>query len=224
MRSFLKYGFHSNSTNTSGHKEPPVGQHSSQALKSHAVSQPRQTKDATSVGNDRKEMVVEKRLPVPSATSRVQTKANGPQPHSTNSGSSSVVGVYSSSSDPVHVPSLHSRPAANVGAIRREVGVVGPRRQSSENSAKPSSSQSTSLLNTQSGRDGHSRESARPFNAISKSDQSSQHMTPESAIPGLPAGRSFSSIAYGGRPHQVMGHQKGKIGILSICLQTRLST
>ncbi|KAI3455608.1 hypothetical protein Pfo_012271 [Paulownia fortunei] len=198
----------SNSTETSGHQEPLVGQHSSQALNSPADSQPRQIKDTTSGGNDRKEMLGEKLLPIPSATSRVQTKANGPQPHSTNSSSSSVVGVYSSSSDPVHVPSLHSRPAANVGAIRREVGVVGPRRQSSENSAKPSSSQSTSLPNTQSGRDGHSRESVRTFNAISKNDHSSQNMAPESAIPSLPVSRSFSSNQYGNRPHQLTGHQK----------------
>lgn len=198
----------SDSPSGSGLQEPAVGQHSSQAVKSNAVSHPRQTKDAASVGNDRKEMVSEKRFPVLSSTSRVQTKSNVTQPQSTNSSSSSVVGVYSSSSDPVHVPSLHSRPAANVGAIRREVGVVGPRRQSSENSPKPSSSQGTSLPNTQSGRDGQSRESARSFNAISKNDHSSQNVAPDSSIPGLPSSRSFSSNAYGSRPHQLMGHQK----------------
>ncbi|KAL1531043.1 GBF-interacting protein 1-like isoform X3 [Salvia divinorum] len=160
------------------------------------------------VGNGRKEMVGEKRLPVPSATSRVQTKANAPQLQSTNSSSSSVVGVYSSSSDPVHVPSLHSRPAANVGAIRREVGVVGSRRQSSENSPNPSSSQVTSLPNAHSARDGQSRESARSFNATSKNDHSNQNVAPDSAIAGPPAGRSFSSNTYGSRPHQLMGHQK----------------
>ncbi|KAH6790083.1 hypothetical protein C2S51_005089 [Perilla frutescens var. frutescens] len=198
----------SDSPSGSGHQEPALGHHSSQAIKSNADSQPRQSKDVASVGNDRKEMVGEKRFPVASPTSRVQTKANVTQPQSTNSSSSSVVGVYSSSSDPVHVPSLHSRPAANVGAIRREVGVVGPRRQSSENSPKPSSSQGTSLPNTQSGRDGQSRELARSLHAISKNDHSSQNMAPDSAVPGLPSGRSFSSNAYGGRPHQLMGHQK----------------
>ncbi|KAL0354490.1 UNVERIFIED_CONTAM: GBF-interacting protein 1 [Sesamum radiatum] len=198
----------SKSTETAAHQKPPVGQHSSEALNSPTDSQPRRTKDATSGGNDRKEMLGEKRVQIPSATSRVQTKANSAPPHSANSSTSSVLGVYSSSSDPVHVPSPHSRPAANVGAIRREVGVVGPRRQSSENSAKPSASQSTSLPNTQSGRDGHSRESTRPFNAIPKSDQSNQNMAPESAITGVPAGRSFSSNQYGSRSHQLMGHQK----------------
>ncbi|KAK6148738.1 hypothetical protein DH2020_016263 [Rehmannia glutinosa] len=198
----------SNPTETSGHQEPPVGQRSSRAFNNPADSQPRQTKVTTSGGNDRREIIGEKPLPNPSATSRVQTKANGPQPYSTSSSSSSVVGVYSSNSDPVHVPSLHSRPAANIGAIRREVGVVGPRRQSSENSSKPSSSQNTPLPNTQSGRDSHSRESARPVNTISKSDQPSQNMAPESAAPGLPGSKSFSSNQYGSRPHQPMGHQK----------------
>lgn len=192
----------------SGLQEPAVGQRSSQALKSNADSQQRQTKDAAAVGNERKEMVSEKRFPVPNSTSRLQTKANVSQPQSTNSFSSSVVGVYSSSSDPVHVPSLHSRPAANVGAIRREVGVVGPRRQSSENSPKPSSSQGTSLPNAQSGRDGQSRESARSFNGISRNDHSTQNVAPDSSVPGLPVSRTFSSNAYGSRPHQLIGHQK----------------
>lgn len=191
-------------TNTARHQEPPVVQQSSQPLKSHVESQPKLTKDSAAVGSGRKEMVGEKRLPSSSAPSRTQTKANGPQPNSTNSSNSSVVGLYSSSSDPVHVPSPNSRPAANVGAIRREVGVVGSRRQSSENSAKSSSTQSTSLSNTQSGRDGHSRESARP-----KTDQMKQNTTSESAVPGPAVSRSFSNNAYGSRSHQPMGHQKG---------------
>lgn len=216
MKSFLRFGFHSASTNTARHQELPVDQHSSRSLKSHVDSQPKLTKDSKPVGNDRKEMVGEKRLLVSSATSRTQTKANGPQPHSTNSSSSSVVGLYSSSSDPVHVPSPNSRPAANVGAIRREVGVVGSRRQSSENTAKSSSPQSSSLSTTQSGRDGHSRDSARQFNATPKSDQIKQNTTTESAVTGPSANRSFSSNAYGSRPHQPMGHQKGMMSILSV--------
>ncbi|XP_028553033.1 uncharacterized protein LOC110110515 isoform X2 [Dendrobium catenatum] len=44
----------------------------------------------------------------------------------------SVIGVYSSSSDPVHVPSVASRSAGSVGAIRREVGAVGVKKQSSD--------------------------------------------------------------------------------------------
>ncbi|XP_078444316.1 dentin sialophosphoprotein, putative (DUF1296) isoform X2 [Wolffia australiana] len=45
---------------------------------------------------------------------------------------SSSSGVYASSSDPVHVPSPDSRSAGIVGAIRREVGVVGGRRHLSD--------------------------------------------------------------------------------------------
>ncbi|KAL7087482.1 hypothetical protein ACP275_13G070300 [Erythranthe tilingii] len=150
-------------------------------------------------------MTRKKYLRSTNVNSRSHKKANGPQPHSTNSSTSSVVGVYSSSSDPVHVPA--ARPAASVGAIRREVGVVGPRRQSLDNSAKPSS-QNISLPNTQSGRESHSRDSARPVSALPKGDQSVQDVAPESAMPGLPANRSFSSNQYGSRQHQLMGHQK----------------
>ncbi|KAL3632956.1 hypothetical protein CASFOL_025940 [Castilleja foliolosa] len=199
----------SNSTEPSGHQDPPVGRQSSRSPNNPTDAQPKQTKVTSSGGNERKEIFGEKPLPISSATSRVQAKANGPQPNATSSSSSSVVGVYSSNSDPVHVPSPHSRPAANIGAIRREVGVVGPRRQSSENSAKPLLSQSTTPLpnTTQSGRDGQPLESNRPVNAISKSDQSSQNTTSEPKQ-GPPASKSFSSNQYGSRPHQPMGHQK----------------
>ncbi|KAL7100182.1 hypothetical protein ACP275_09G131800 [Erythranthe tilingii] len=192
-------------TGISEHQEPPAGQRSSQALNRPADLQAPQIKIAKQSGNDKKEMPSEKRLPSTNVNSRSHKKANGPQPHSTNSSTSSVVGVYSSSSDPVHVPA--ARPAASVGAIRREVGVVGPRRQSSDNSAKPSS-QNISLPNTQSGRESHSRDSARPLSALPKSDQSVQDVVPESAMPGLPTNRSFSSNQYGSRQHQLMGHQK----------------
>lgn len=95
----------------------------------------------------------EKRPSIPTAASRVQTKANDPRPNSTNSSNSSIVGVYSSLLDPVHVPSRHSRPTPNTGAIRRDVGVVGSRRESSENYSKHSSSQSNSILSSQSGQE-----------------------------------------------------------------------
>ncbi|GER53578.1 hypothetical protein STAS_31112 [Striga asiatica] len=195
----------SSSTETSGHQEPSVGQHSSRALNNPTVTQPKQAKVTASGVNGGNEILGEKHLLAPSATSRV-TKANGSQPYSAGSSSSSAVGVYSSNSDPVHVPSPHSRPATNIGAIRREVGVVGPRRQLSENSAKPSVSQSTPLPNTHSGRDVQQRESAKPFNAISKSEHANQKISPESAVP---VSKSFSSNhQYVSRHHQPMGHQK----------------
>ncbi|CAA0814589.1 Kinase-related protein of unknown function (DUF1296 [Striga hermonthica] len=195
----------SSSTETSGHQEPTVGQHSSRALNSSALTQPKQAKVTASGVNGGNEILGEKHLLAPSATSRV-TKANGSQPYSAGSSSSSAVGVYSSNSDPVHVPSPHSKPATNIGAIRREVGVVGTRRQSSENSAKPSVSQSTPLSNTHSARDGQQLESAKPFNAISQSEHANHKIAPESAVP---VSKSFSSNhQYGSRPHQPMGHQK----------------
>lgn len=51
--------------------------------------------------------------------------------NSSSASTNSVIGVYSTS-DPVHVPSPASRSAITVGAIRREVGAVGVRKQSSD--------------------------------------------------------------------------------------------
>ncbi|KAK9066165.1 hypothetical protein SSX86_013486 [Deinandra increscens subsp. villosa] len=120
------------------------------------------------------------------------------KPHdSVTSPNSSVVGVYSSSSDPVHIPSLVSRPAANVGAIKREIGPVGVRRHAtSENPAKLGSVQATSVSN--------SKDHFRSFPSTSKTDQHSQSNVVES----VPSGRSFNN-QYSSRPHQqLVTHQK----------------
>nr|XP_043617550.1 uncharacterized protein LOC122589328 isoform X2 [Erigeron canadensis] len=123
------------------------------------------------------------------------TKTHESQQSAVTSPNSSVVGVYSSSSDPVHIPSLASRPAANVGAIKREVGAVGVRRHTSDNSIKLSSMQGSSVSNS-------SKEQFRSFAAISKSDQPSLSNVSE------PAGRSLNNF-YSSRPHQQPGtHQK----------------
>ncbi|RVW52048.1 hypothetical protein CK203_079589 [Vitis vinifera] len=118
--------------------------------------------------------------------------------------------VYSSSSDPVHVPSPDSRSSAIVGAIKREVGVVGVRRQSTENSVKHSSAPSSSLPSSLLGRENSpSTEPFRPFNAIPKSDQPRQTTVPDHVIPSMPVNRSFLGNQYGSRPHQQpVGHQK----------------
>uniref|UniRef100_A0A5B7APQ9 GBF-interacting protein 1 N-terminal domain-containing protein n=1 Tax=Davidia involucrata TaxID=16924 RepID=A0A5B7APQ9_DAVIN len=133
------------SAGTSSNQKPSGGHYSSQGLDGPTDSHPRQARDANSGGTVKKESLVERRAPVPNTVSRVHVvKPNDSQPHSaTLASNNSVVGVYSSSSDPVHVPSLDSRSAATVGAIKREVGVVGVRRQSSENSVQPSSAQSS---------------------------------------------------------------------------------
>ncbi|CAA6664685.1 unnamed protein product [Spirodela intermedia] len=60
--------------------------------------------------------------------------------------SSSSSGVYASSSDPVHVPSPDSRSAGTVGAIRREVGVVGASQINME--WRPKSSQKSRIVDT----------------------------------------------------------------------------
>ncbi|KAF5793422.1 putative GBF-interacting protein [Helianthus annuus] len=120
------------------------------------------------------------------------------KPHdSVTSPNSSVIGVYSSSSDPVHIPSLASRPAANVGAIKREIGPVGVRRHAtSENPTKLGSVQATSVSN--------SKDHFRSFPATSKTDQHSQSNVVES----VPSGRSFNN-QYGSRPHQqLVTHHK----------------
>lgn len=145
-------------------------------------------------------------------------KPNGSRPHSVTSSNNSVIGVYSSFSDPVHVPSLDSRPAAKVGAIKREVGVVGARRQSTETFAKSSSSQSRSSSNSQTEQvrqdGGNSKGSLRPLSSNSRSDQSAVSDSPKS---GLPMSRSLSGNQHINRPHQSAGHQKGRRFIL-ICI------
>ncbi|KAK9923712.1 hypothetical protein M0R45_032114 [Rubus argutus] len=189
-------------TGSSSSQKPSNRQNSLQALNGQTDSRIR-TSDANSTGSIRKETLVEKRVSLPNSASRVQAgKPNNSQPHSASS--TSVIGVYSSSTDPVHVPSPDSRPSASVGAIKREVGVVGVRKQSSDpsKSSVPSSSFSNSLL----GKEG-STESYRSFTGISKTDQLSQ--TSESVMPIIPVNRSFISNQHNVRPHQQpVGHQK----------------
>ncbi|KAM5579508.1 hypothetical protein ABKV19_009337 [Rosa sericea] len=194
--------FEKGQTGNSSSQKPSNRQHASQALNGQTDSRIR-TNVANSTGTIRKETLVEKRVALPNSVSRVQAgKPNNSQPHSASS--TSVIGVYSSSTDPVHVPSPDSRPSASVGAIKREVGVVGVRKQSSDNSksAVPSSSFSNSLLGKED-----SAESFRSFTGISKPDQLSQ--TSESVMPSMPVSRSFVSNQHNVRAHQQpVGHQK----------------
>ncbi|GAV84946.1 DUF1296 domain-containing protein [Cephalotus follicularis] len=195
---------------TSGSQKTAIGRSPFQASNGPNDPQPRYVRDASSGGTARKEAVEEKRLTVLNAVSRAQAvKPNNSQTHPTMLASNSVVGVYSSSTDPVHVPSPDSRSSAAVGAIKREVGVVGVRRQSSENAMKsaPNSSVSNSLLVRDS-----SSESFRSFHPVSKSDQQGQATGTESALPSISVSKSFLSNQYGSRPHQqVVGHQKAPL-------------
>ncbi|MED6210764.1 hypothetical protein PIB30_067183 [Stylosanthes scabra] len=112
----------------------------------------RYSKDAIPNASDRK-FIPEKEGATSNVAAQGQpTKPNNHQNSATVASTSPAIGVYSSSTDPVHVPSPDSRSSGVVGAIRREVGVVGGRRQASDNSVKQSSAPN-SLANTLTGKD-----------------------------------------------------------------------
>uniref|UniRef100_A0A1J3I8R8 GBF-interacting protein 1 N-terminal domain-containing protein n=1 Tax=Noccaea caerulescens TaxID=107243 RepID=A0A1J3I8R8_NOCCA len=118
--------------------------------------------------------------------------------------SNSVLGVYSSSADPVHVPSPDSRSSA-VGTIRREVRGVGFGGKPSENVAKDSPA-AGSLVESAITRD--VPKAYRPFSPVSKIDQGSQTNARESAMPNH---RSLSNSRYQHvkTQHQAGGHPRG---------------
>nr|XP_029123791.1 uncharacterized protein LOC105056461 isoform X3 [Elaeis guineensis] len=121
----------------------------------------------------------------------------------------SVIGMSSSSSDPVHVPSPDSRSAGTVGAIRREVGVVGVRRQSSDRpvikSSFLNSSASVSLLKDNASSTAFSGSSV----PTSKSNQFTQSSSLEPIMPSMSITRSISSGQSNGKLHHLpAGHQK----------------
>ncbi|XWS16186.1 hypothetical protein CRYUN_Cryun34aG0063400 [Craigia yunnanensis] len=198
------------STAIPSNQRPFSSRSSSQTSYAPSSSHPRHPRNGNSSGIDRKEISEEKRTFIPNAVSRSQAvKPNNSQAHSAaQSSSSSVIGVYSSSKDPVHVPSPDTRSSGAVGAIKREVGVVGVRRQLSENAFKNSFGKSGSLSNSLIGRD-TSSEAFRPFPTISRADQLSHTSATESVMPGISGSRSFVSNQYGTRQHQqVSGHKK----------------
>ncbi|KAF5751244.1 hypothetical protein HS088_TW02G00254 [Tripterygium wilfordii] len=174
------------------------GKNSSEASDGSNGPQPRHAQHANSNVSDGK-LLMEKqavvKIPV-SRSSQVMKLSNSKQHSATLA-----------STDPVHVPSQDSRAAAAVGAIKREIGVVGGRRQSN-GSVKDVSAPSSSFTNSLSVRE-NSSETLQPFHAISKSGQLSQSSVGETVMPSIPMSRSFSNNQYGGRPHQqVVGHQK----------------
>lgn len=197
------------STGSSNSEKPYATKNSSQGLNVPSESHLRIVQDADSTGLIRKEVSEEKRVTFSSVASRVQAgRANNARSQSaTAASSSSAIGVYSSSTDPVHVPSPDSRSSGSVGAIKREVGVVGVRRQSSDNSKSsvPSSSFSNSLLGGQG-----SAESLQSFTTIPKNDQVSQ--ASESIMPSMSVSKPLISSHYSTRQQhqQLVGHQKGK--------------
>lgn len=168
----------------------------------HGVAQ-----DANSLGISRKE-IEEKQFTVSNAVSQLGNQNPSRPSSATTASNSSAVGVYSSSTDPVHVPSPDSRSSASIGAIKREVGVVGvrgqPKPSGSTKSSLPGSSFSNSHTGTQSSAE------FRSISTISKSDQLNQ--TSEPVMPIMSVNRSFLSSQNGGRLHSPpVGHPKGTL-------------
>ncbi|CAN8288034.1 unnamed protein product [Cochlearia groenlandica] len=123
--------------------------------------------------------------------------------------SNSILGVYSSMADPVHVPSPENRSSA-VGAIRREVRGLGSGRKPFENVSKDSSA-AGSLVEPANRKD--VPKAYRPCSPTSKVDQGIQVNARKSVNPNH---RSISNNRHGNRSYQYArtqqqagGHQKG---------------
>ncbi|KAE8696373.1 Detected protein of unknown function [Hibiscus syriacus] len=186
------------STGTPNNQRPLSSQSSSQTSSTPSSSHARQSRDANSGGVSRKEISEEKRSFIHNAALQSQkVKPNNFQANSgTQSSSSSIVGVYSSSADPVHVPSPDSRSSGAVGAIKREVGVVGVRRHPPKDAGKDSSGRNT-LSNSIVGRNGSS-EAFQPFPTVYRADREvrdSHRSAAESAISGSSYGTPKKSAS-----------------------------
>lgn len=157
--------------------------------------------------NMRKEHSVERQSAVTVSSSQVSTaKPSDSQSQSDGQASSSGVGVYAFASDPVHVPSPDSRSSAAIGAIRRDVGVVGGRQHPSESTSKQSFKQNISNLKSVLGSSSNT-ESFRPINSASGNDQSHSSVM-GSVILSSPGTRLVNQFS--GRSHQQpVGHHKG---------------
>lgn len=130
----------------------------------------------------------------------------------TATSSNSSVGLYSSSTDPVHVPSPNSKSSGSVGAIRREVGAVGVQRQSSEDSVTHSSVPSNSSSTILGKGNLASTRSFGQSPALSKSNQFSQTSLSQPVMSDSSTGRSFSGSQYNSKSYQLsLIHQKGII-------------
>lgn len=119
----------------------------------------------------------------------------------------SVIGIYSSSSDPVHIPSLDSRAAGTVG-------VVGVRHPPSDHSTSQSN-----VPNSSNATPG-AKDIAVPVHSdtigkappLSQNTQVIQNPGSEAQPTSVSSRRSFSPTQYSNRQHQQsVGHQKGII-------------
>ncbi|KAL1811332.1 hypothetical protein DCAR_0623383 [Daucus carota subsp. sativus] len=191
---------------TSNEQKQTVVRHLTKSSNGTTETQPRQPRVVQI--NNKKESLEDNRSAVIKPVTQIQTKSTNDSHLSATLSNNSVAGVYSSSSDPVHVPSPDSRPAANIGAIKREVGAVGVRRLSTEVSPKGSSPQSNSFPNTHLGRDGPSRDSYRSSASLSKSSHPSQAPVNDSTLKNIPVNRPSVNNQQVNRQHQSGGHQK----------------
>ncbi|KAL2926169.1 GBF-interacting protein 1 [Bienertia sinuspersici] len=159
------------------------------------------------INSDNRNGNFEKKSAAMSSESQVITmKPNNSHSQAVSTMYSNAIGVYASASDPVHVPSPDTRSSAAIGAIRREVGVVGSRRQSSDSSSKQSLQQNNSNINSVLG-SSSTAESLRQINGVSRNEQ--PHGTVSETVVVSSTG-SRSSTHFSSRLHQQsVGHQKG---------------
>ncbi|XP_010542407.1 PREDICTED: uncharacterized protein LOC104815628 isoform X3 [Tarenaya hassleriana] len=151
---------------------------------------------------------------LPGASKKEHSKEKQTAQDATLPSSNSVVGVYSSSTDPVHVPSPDSR-SSPIGAIRREVRGGSFAGKSSESVVKDSSTPAGSFPRAPLRKDG-APQAYRPFSPISKFDKLNQTTGRESVLPSGAAGnRSLVNSHHGNRGSQYVrtqqqagGHQR----------------
>ncbi|XP_010917133.1 uncharacterized protein [Elaeis guineensis] len=159
-------------------------------------------KDAGSGGSHRP-LLPQETQPKTSASEAQKEAHDNSKSQSKLTSTNSVIGLYWSSSDPVHVPS-DSRSAGTIGTIRREVGAVGVQKQSS-NYRTTHSSVSHSFISVPSLPTKSSIQSA----AVSKSNQLIQTPPSEHVLSSTSFSRSFSASQHHSRLYQQpAGHQK----------------
>ncbi|KAM0936256.1 putative GBF-interacting protein [Dioscorea sansibarensis] len=181
------------------------GQIQYQGLNRHVGNAPGHVKNVESSVELRQSLTDE--IHVPPASSSGVDGQSSPQMHSATGGvTNSHIGVYSSSSDPVHVPSPDSRSAGIVGAIGCEVRAVGARRSSLDRPPSHPTVSTNSLLIPQMRQDTSSKESISHSSPVSKSSSQSPGLEP--VIQSMPLVKSLPSSHYNIRLPQPVTHQK----------------
>ncbi|XP_072990513.1 uncharacterized protein [Typha latifolia] len=171
-------------------------QMATQVLNATSDSSLNQAKDIKSCGEHRPLLPEGTRWRVSSPNKLEQKGVQTKVLSTTSLSSNSMVGLCASSSDPVHVPSP-DRSAGTIGAIRREVGVVGVRKQSSDRSSAGTSTSNSFSISVIAKENAPSAEHPAP----SKNSRYSQSLPSNN--------RLYSSSQYNVKLHQqYLGHQK----------------